>query len=315
MTSKGLYTIIAAAAVVGGYALYRREKDKERVAGPGPEHVGWEHSYVDYQNPADCETDQRYERNFFVRPYQIFNPGGEIRPFEIDAHGQPTGRQVVMPGESPTVGNPADYIMVGFHPAGFGRGWGHHGYGLGLVEAEQAALAQAQADALAAQQLAVPAVAPAAAAAVTGFHPGHFGHFGWGGRGIWSAEQAALAAQAQAQADALAAQQGLAVDPTLAAAVTGEYATGALNPIALMRLRQMMARRQMMGGMGGMGGGGMQQQLLQQQLAQAQMQQQLLQQQLAQAQADALAAQTQQQQDLLTQQAATTAATAATPAV
>ena len=295
MTSTGLYTLIAAAAVVGGYALYRREKRS------GSTHVGWSHTVVDYQNPSDSVTDQRYERNFFVQPYQIFCPGGEIRPFEVDAHGQPTGRQLVMPGESPTVGNPADYIMVGFHPhGGFGHG-GQHGLGRhALFEAEQAALAEQEAEALAAAQLAQdPAI-------VTGAHFGHGGfQHGFSGRHLWAAEQAQAqaAALAQMEADALAAEQ-LGLDPLAASAATmgGDFATGLSPAISMMMRRRMMG----MGGMGGMGGGGGgMQQLLQQQ----QLQNQILQQQLAQAQADALAA-----QQLAAQQAAV-ATTAVTPAV
>jgi hypothetical protein len=111
--SAGLYALLAVGTGLGTYALYRRNQKQAAAATRGFfGRVGLEHQAVDYQNPADCVTDNRPERDELVRPYQIYCPGGETRPYEIDAHGQPTGRQLVMPGESPTVGSPADYVLV-----------------------------------------------------------------------------------------------------------------------------------------------------------------------------------------------------------
>ncbi len=309
MTATALYTLIAAGAVLGGYALYRRSEGAHAARGnfpPGGDGhlVGWEHTTVDYQNPADAVTDQRYERNFFNRPYQIFCPGGEIRPYEVDAHGQPTGRQLVMPGESPTVGDPAEYVMVGFHPAHFGH---HHHFGRGglfALEQQQAALAEAEAEAeaeaLAAQQ--DPLAMAAMGEFATGMTPAQMAMLrmrrmgmmggGMGGLGRQSSFQQQLLMQQmqqmQQQIDALTAQQQLA-DTAALTATTGGYATG-LNPYALAMRRRML------------GGGGWYQRQLQQQL----LQQQLLEAQLAQQQADLLAAQ---------QQAAAAAAAATTAAV
>jgi hypothetical protein len=69
---------------------------------------------VDYLNPNDARSEKRaWAKLTLMQPYQILNPGGGFRPYEIDAQGAPTGRQLVLPNESPTVGNPAEYVMVG----------------------------------------------------------------------------------------------------------------------------------------------------------------------------------------------------------
>ncbi len=83
--------------------------------------VGAERAYH-YQNDRDAHVDTRPEAQYLVKPYEIFNPGGGIRPYEVDAQGGPTGRQLVLPGESPTVANAAQYVMVGQSMAR--REWG-----------------------------------------------------------------------------------------------------------------------------------------------------------------------------------------------
>jgi hypothetical protein len=286
MTATALYTLIAAGAVLGGYALFRRGEGPHAARGDFA--TGWDHTTVDYQNPADAVTDQRYERNFFNRPYEIFCPGGEIRPYEIDSHGQPTGRQLVMPGESPTVGDPAEYVMVGWQPS-----WGHHHHHHHhhLAERrrleEQAALAEAEAEALAlaAQDpmatmgdFATGALTPAQIAAIHAMQRRRFGGLGMGRQNSFQQQMLMQQMQQmQQQIDALTAQQQLAdtsaqADLLAATATTGDYATGALyNPYALSMLRHRGWRQRQL-----------QQQLLQQQLLEAQ---------LAQQQAELLAAQ------------------------
>lgn len=308
MTATALYTLLAAGAVLGGYALFRRSEGPH--AAQGDFTTGWDHTTVDYQNPADAVTDQRYERNFFNRPYEIFCPGGEIRPYEIDAHGQPTGRQIVMPGESPTVGDPAEYVMVGWQPA-----WGHHRHhhhrhlweererereALALAEAE-ALLAAQQQDPLAMAAMgdfATGALTPAQIAALHAMQRRRFGMGGMGGGGGWyqrQLQQQLLQQQMQLQqlqqlqeqlAEQQAAQQlaetQAQTDLLAATATTGDYATGAwpYSPYASSwRLRRLL------------GGGGGYQRQLQQQLLQQQLLQQQLEQQLAQQQAELLAAQ------------------------
>jgi hypothetical protein len=133
--------------------------------------VGLDHHVVDYQNPADAETDSRSERDNFIRPYQVYNPGGDIRPFEVDAHGQPTGRQLVMPGESPTVGDPSSYIMVG--------------HGAPLVSPDdQCWCSQGEGQPLYPCACGDPNVAVQEPAHMVGAHGGfgggHFGHGGFG---------------------------------------------------------------------------------------------------------------------------------------
>jgi hypothetical protein len=59
---------------------------------------------LDYSNPADARSDKRPEKMYLLAPYQIFNPGGGLRPFEIDAQGAPTGRVLVLPGEASVPG-------------------------------------------------------------------------------------------------------------------------------------------------------------------------------------------------------------------
>ena len=94
-----LGAVLVTAAVYAGYRYL--EKDKKRGVRVG---IG-ARGFVDYANDADARSDKRpYGLMYLVKPYQIFNPGGGIRPFEIDAQGQPTNRPLILPGEPPQAG-------------------------------------------------------------------------------------------------------------------------------------------------------------------------------------------------------------------
>lgn len=69
---------------------------------------------VDYLNPADSNSDYRPAARYFQPPYMILNIGDGVRPYEVDARGEPTGRDLVLPGESPSLTNlRASYVLVG----------------------------------------------------------------------------------------------------------------------------------------------------------------------------------------------------------
>lgn len=93
-----LGAVLVTAAVYAGYRYL--EKDKRRGVRVGVSPYG-----VDYANDADARSDKRPSaRLFLIKPYQIFNPGGATRPFEIDAQGAPTGRPLILPGEQAVPG-------------------------------------------------------------------------------------------------------------------------------------------------------------------------------------------------------------------
>ena len=125
----GIYLVLSKAAASGGRDLWKLTDAANPASPPiyaddadvsvwspiatsGEFQFDPEHIVVDYQNPADRVTDMRPERIYYELPYQIVCPEDGSLPFEVDATGQPTGRQVVMPGESPTVGTPGEYVLV-----------------------------------------------------------------------------------------------------------------------------------------------------------------------------------------------------------
>jgi len=92
-----LGAVLVTAAVYAGYRYL--EKDKRRGIRVGGPHG------LDYVNDADSRSDKRASASMYLmKPYQIFNPGGGMRPFEIDAQGAPTGRALILPGEPATPG-------------------------------------------------------------------------------------------------------------------------------------------------------------------------------------------------------------------
>jgi hypothetical protein len=92
-----LGAVLVTAAVYAGYRYL--EKDKKRGIRVGGAHG------LDYVNDADARSDKRASASMYLmKPYQIFNPGGGMRPFEIDAQGAPTGRALILPGEPATAG-------------------------------------------------------------------------------------------------------------------------------------------------------------------------------------------------------------------
>lgn len=168
---SGSAALLLIGAGVGGYALYRYLKAHEHEHG-GHEHLHPAHaahaahaahgvdpyglgftgfgdadpyglsftgatSSVDYLDPADARRDARPDRMYYAMPYQILNIGPGVRPMEIDAVGQPTGRKLVLPGEALMAGairvgadsvayDPYDYSGVDAILTGRGGGGFHH---------------------------------------------------------------------------------------------------------------------------------------------------------------------------------------------
>lgn len=123
MSDGALTAFLIIGAGVGGYALYRHLSKKEgsefhHHGGEGHHHhtgyfTGAGTHGVDYVNPLDAQKDPRGQKAYLVRPYQILNIGPGARPMEVDAHGEPTGRMLVLPGESSTGLSPGSYVIVG----------------------------------------------------------------------------------------------------------------------------------------------------------------------------------------------------------
>jgi hypothetical protein len=118
MSNSGITTLLLVGGALGSYALYRHLKGSSHAVhgeflglGPG--------GSVDYLNPADAMRDKRPNGMYFMKPYSIFNMGGGMRPVEIDAQGQETGRHLVLPGEQSTGLAPMSYILVGVEASDF----------------------------------------------------------------------------------------------------------------------------------------------------------------------------------------------------
>ncbi len=124
--SGPLAALLVIGVGLGGYAWYRHVEKSKEPSGPPVRRgrggfqakgyfAGASIYGVDYVSDGDARSDHRPEaRMFLVKPYQIFNPGGGMRPFEIDAVGQETGRKLVLPGEQPPRGASAgSFVFVG----------------------------------------------------------------------------------------------------------------------------------------------------------------------------------------------------------
>src|SRR5271166_1042188 len=95
-----LGAVLVTAAVYAGYRYLEKDKASSRRAI----RVGGPYG-LDYVNGADARSDKRAPASMYLlKPYQIFNPGGGMRPFEIDAQGAPTGRTLILPGEPAALG-------------------------------------------------------------------------------------------------------------------------------------------------------------------------------------------------------------------
>lgn len=121
MRKKTKNLLLGGLGLVGLYVGYRYVTGRPVL---GMHRVGAGRG-LDYANPSDARSDHRPNRMWFLQPYQIFNPGGGMRPFEIDAQGAPTGRVLVLPGESPT---PGAVVVSGSatHERQHRRGHRHH---------------------------------------------------------------------------------------------------------------------------------------------------------------------------------------------
>src|SRR5271157_3651726 len=102
---------------LGVYALYRSGKRGEQPATTPADptkiktrgYLTGAGAWVDYADSDDAENDERPIADSLVAPYRIVNSGGNQRPYETDAYGRHTGRQLVLPGEP---SNPSA-ILVG----------------------------------------------------------------------------------------------------------------------------------------------------------------------------------------------------------
>lgn len=123
MSDGAVGALLLVGAGLGGYALYRHFSKKGGSEfhhhGGSPSARGYftgagSHG-VDYVDPADSRRDARSGgRNlYYLKPYQILNIGPGMRPMEIDAQGAPTGRVLVLPGESSGGLEPGSYVFVG----------------------------------------------------------------------------------------------------------------------------------------------------------------------------------------------------------
>src|SRR5271156_522857 len=113
MASPLVPALVGVAIALGVYALYRSGKRAEAPAAPTKiktrGYLTGAGAWVDYADPDDAENDDRPIADELVAPYKIVNAGGNQRPYETDAYGRHTGRQLVLPGEP---SNPSA-ILVG----------------------------------------------------------------------------------------------------------------------------------------------------------------------------------------------------------